>query len=320
MPEFVDLLWSAASPMIKVLCICLAGTIGATETVGILTPGARATLAQIILFVFLPPFLFSTLVRAVSLESLAEWLPVILLVFLPSILFATLVRAVSLESLESLAEWWPIPLFVVFNAACGLLLGTVLSFWLLRFGILKEAQRGVFKAACTIGNVGQLPLALVSAACSKGLEKMALREGACNEDSTAMVSFGLAVGSILIWTAGPYLIRPPNDSREKPPNPLQAEMDVEAEIDQRSGLEWAGGGSARSNGALEGSSASGAAGRARDATLSAGRSSYKAARRILNPPIMACCAGVFCGSIPFLKNMFVGPSAPLGLLLDAMKE
>ena len=34
---------------------------------------ARATLAQIILFVFLPPFLFASLVRAVSLESLAEW-------------------------------------------------------------------------------------------------------------------------------------------------------------------------------------------------------------------------------------------------------
>jgi hypothetical protein len=58
----------------------------------------------------------------------------------------------------------------------------------------------------------------------------------------------------------------------------------------------------------------GAALRVRAATLSAGRSSVAAARRIVNPPIMACCAGVLCGSIPVLKHLFVGDGAPLGLV------
>jgi hypothetical protein len=89
--------------------------------------------------------------------------------------------------------------------------------------------------------VGQLPLALVSAACADGLEKMALRGGICDDDSQAMVSFGLAVGSILIWTAGPALIRPREPHGAV--NPLQAlaDVEIESEIDRRSGAEWAGG-------------------------------------------------------------------------------
>ena len=139
------------------------------------------------------------------------------------------------------------------NNMCGMLVASVIV------KVLSESVgthgRLVF-AACTLGNVGQIPLALASAACTDGLEKFADREGECHVDSEAMVGFGISVGSIAVWTIGQHLLRPvveaPAQSQASEPSLVGRQDKVSAyrELDERtSGSERASkGGAAESEG------------------------------------------------------------------------
>ncbi len=113
------LLKAVASPMTKVLAICVCGFICASPKVGLLGPATRSSLSRLNVCVFLPPFLFTTLSKSINLSRLSIW--------------------------------WPIPLFVAFNLSLGLCLGLVLVYLL---GSKRTREhRGLILAACTCGNV-----------------------------------------------------------------------------------------------------------------------------------------------------------------------
>lgn len=157
---------AAGAPILTVIAIALTGAFCATEYAGILTQEGLKSLSRIIIYILVPCFLFTKLASSLTIEKLGEW--------------------------------WLICGFVLLNNLFGMLLGYVIV-TVLPTQVGKH--RNLVLAACSIGNVGQIPLALASASCTNGLDKFADRKGDCQLDSQAMVGFGISVGSIAVWYA-----------------------------------------------------------------------------------------------------------------------
>ena len=113
---------------------------------------------------------------------------------------------------------------MLLNNLCGMLVGMAI------ITAMPEAvgtHRRLVLATCTLGNVGQIPLALADAACTDGLDKFASRIGDCKVDAQAMVGFGISVGSLAVWTLAPILLRPDGTAQVGAPGSSAAAADEE---------------------------------------------------------------------------------------------
>jgi hypothetical protein len=149
---------AASAPIVKVMIVAMVGAASATERAGILTQEGLKSLSRIIIYILVPAFLFTKLAGTLTVEKLGMW--------------------------------WLIVAFVLLNNMCGMSLGYIIVTML---PTQVGKHRRLVLAACTLGNVGQIPLALASAACTEGLDKFASRTqvGDCDSDAQAMVGFGI---------------------------------------------------------------------------------------------------------------------------------
>jgi hypothetical protein len=226
---------AASSPMLKVIAISLTGAFAATRYAGILTQDGLKSLSRIIVYILVPSFLFTKLAGTLTLEKLG---------WTSAHPFHALITIMCLHQRLTLflytGQWWLICFFVLLNNCCGLLMGYVIvTLWPQHVG----KYRKLVLAACSLGNVGQIPLALASAACTDGLDKFASREGDCEFDSEAMVGFGISVGSLAVWTLGKHLMRPDvEDEQEVPLKPIAHRLEARgsdrgyAELDEESAM------------------------------------------------------------------------------------
>ncbi|CAI5460324.1 unnamed protein product [Closterium sp. Yama58-4] len=124
------LVMSSVLPVVKVLLIAATGLIFALPYFDVLHADARKSLSKLVFTVFLPAIIFVNLGEAISFENLLRW--------------------------------WFIPVNVVLASVLGCLLGMLVA-WLT--DCPPEFFRLVF-VLTGIGNMGNMPLVLLSAVCS----------------------------------------------------------------------------------------------------------------------------------------------------------
>ncbi|XP_015954345.1 protein PIN-LIKES 7-like [Arachis duranensis] len=123
----------------------------------------------------------------------------VFIAFTPSLIFASFARSVSLDDMIS---WWFMPV----NIGCTFVIGGFLGWLIVK--LLKPSLKveGLIIAACSTGNMGNLPVVIIPAICYEKGGPFGEREK-CRVRALAYASFSLAVGGIFIWTFTYQLVR-----------------------------------------------------------------------------------------------------------------
>eukprot|EP00252_Welwitschia_mirabilis_P010610 TRINITY_DN2396_c0_g1_i4.p1 TRINITY_DN2396_c0_g1~~TRINITY_DN2396_c0_g1_i4.p1 ORF type:complete len:238 (+),score=19.80 TRINITY_DN2396_c0_g1_i4:418-1131(+) len=175
---FVDLLYVASIPILKVLLISGFGAFLATDYGGVLTNDARKNLNKVVFVAFVPALMFSSLVESVTFEDLISW--------------------------------WSMPVNVFFTFFFGAILGWII----VKITKPSPELHGLIVSNCCAGNLGNLLLVLVPAICKENGSPFG-DPSDCKVSGTAYVSFSMALGSIFIWTYAYSIIRSSSEHQPK---------------------------------------------------------------------------------------------------------
>ncbi|XWS13012.1 hypothetical protein CRYUN_Cryun36dG0001200 [Craigia yunnanensis] len=162
----------AVLPIAKVFTMCFLGFLMASKYVNILPASGRKLLNGLVFSLLLPCLIFSQLGQAITLQKMLEW--------------------------------WFIPVNVVLGAISGSLIGFVVvtlvkpPYPYFKFSIIQIA----------IGNIGNVPLVLISALCRDTSNPFGDTE-TCSTQGTAYISFGQWVGAIILYTYVFHMFAPP---------------------------------------------------------------------------------------------------------------
>ncbi|CAI5930362.1 unnamed protein product [Closterium sp. NIES-64] len=168
------LVMSSVLPVVKVLLIAATGLIFALPYFDVLHADARKSLSKLVFTVFLPAIIFVNLGEAISFENLLKW--------------------------------WFIPVNVVLASVLGCLLGMLVA-WLT--DCPPEFFRLVF-VLTGIGNMGNMPLVLLSAVCSDARNPFG-GHNECNKLGTAYISLGMWMAAIVMWSTVYNILAPPEE-------------------------------------------------------------------------------------------------------------
>ncbi|GLU17810.1 hypothetical protein SLE2022_341630 [Rubroshorea leprosula] len=162
----------AVIPIAKVFTICSLGFLMASKYVNVFPASGRRLLNGLVFLLLLPCLIFSELGEAIT------W--------------------------KKLLEWWFIPVNVVLATILGSLIGLITAtivrppYPFFKFTIIQIA----------IGNIGNIPLVIISALCSEESNPFGDSEQ-CSTDGTAYISFGQWVGAIILNTYVFRMLAPP---------------------------------------------------------------------------------------------------------------
>lgn len=151
-------------PVIQVLLISALGALMATQYFdNLLSPDIRKALNRIVFLVFTPSLIFSSFAKSVSLEDMISW--------------------------------WFMPV----NVGLTFLIGGIAGWILVK--ILKPNLKleGLIIAACSSGNMGNLPIVIIPAICDEKGGPFGARD-VCHNNALSYASFSMALGGIFIWT------------------------------------------------------------------------------------------------------------------------
>ncbi|CAI5475327.1 unnamed protein product [Closterium sp. Yama58-4] len=168
------LVMSSVLPVVKVLLIAATGLIFALPYFDVLHADARKSLSKLVFTVFLPAIIFVNLGEAISFENLLKW--------------------------------WFIPVNVVLASVLGCVLGMLVA-WLT--DCPPEFFRLVF-VLTGIGNMGNMPLVLLSAVCSDARNPFG-GHNECNKLGTAYISLGMWMAAIVMWSTVYNILAPPEE-------------------------------------------------------------------------------------------------------------
>ncbi|KAE8703174.1 putative cytochrome P450 [Hibiscus syriacus] len=162
----------AVLPVAKVLTLCSLGFLMASKCVNIFPENGRKLLNGLVFSLLLPCLIFSQLRQAITLQKMIQW--------------------------------WFIPVNVVLGAISGSIIGYVIvtlikpPYPYFKFSVIKIA----------IGNIGSVPLVLISALCRDTSNPFGNTE-TCSTQGTAYISFGPWVGAIILYTYVFHMLAPP---------------------------------------------------------------------------------------------------------------
>lgn len=268
----------AVLPIAKVFVMCFLGFIMATKHVNILTASNRKLLNGLVFTLFLPCLIFTQLGRAVTLQKMIEW--------------------------------WFIPMNVVLGSISGSLIGFIVA-------SIVRPPKNYFKFTIVqigIGNIGNVPLVLISALCQDRTNPFGDSE-TCNQMGSAYISFGQWVGAVILYTYVFYMLSPPEDS---------AKGDLEfAPTGGKNRLENLGGSKVpllASEELVADSPSTSVDWHTRTRKISGSISSlvdrFKV-KQIMQPPILASILAMIIGAVPFLKHLIMTDDAPLFFITDS---
>ncbi|KAF1872065.1 hypothetical protein Lal_00012286 [Lupinus albus] len=161
---FWKLLEVASAPIIQVLLISALGAFMATHYFhNLLSPDFRKSLNKLVFIVFTPSLIFASFAKSVSLDDMISW--------------------------------WFMPVNIGFTFIIGGFLGWIIV-KLLKPNLKVE---GLLIAACSTGNMGNLPVVIMPAICDEKKGPFGSRDE-CHTRALAYASFSLALGGIFIWT------------------------------------------------------------------------------------------------------------------------
>ncbi|KAG4937056.1 hypothetical protein JHK85_051975 [Glycine max] len=231
-------------------------------------------------------------------------MPIVKLVFtllLPCLIFSQLGQAVTLEKMLA---WWFIPMNVVLSSIAGSLIGFVVA-------TIVRPPYPFFKFTIVqigIGNIGNVPLVLISALCRDQSNPFGDMEK-CSTDGTAYISFGQWVGAIILYTYVFQMLAPPPEGSFEIDNesvPLKSTPMSDATPEQAPLL-------AKEEGVT--STAQNKKWEIKD-VLAFLYEKLKL-KQILQPPIIASILAMTLGAIPFLKKLIFTPDGPLFFFTDS---
>ncbi|KAK7394920.1 hypothetical protein VNO78_15461 [Psophocarpus tetragonolobus] len=264
----------AVMPIVKVFTMCALGLLMASKYVNILPTSGRKLLNGLVFTLLLPCLIFSQLGQAVTLQKMLDW--------------------------------WFIPVNVVLGSISGSLIGFLVA-------AIVRPPYPFFKFTIVqigIGNIGNVPLVLISALCRDQSNPFGDAEK-CSTDGTAYISFGQWVGAIILYTYVFNMLAPPpegtfdvdNESVPLKSSPMNGALPEQAPLLVKE----------------EG------------VTSTAGNTSKKwkikdilpflyeklKLKQILQPPIIASILAMALGAVPFLKQLIFTPNAPLFFFTDS---
>ncbi|KAK4755465.1 hypothetical protein SAY87_009222 [Trapa incisa] len=162
----------AVLPIAKVFTMCFLGFLMASKYVNILPANGRKLLNGLVFSLLLPCLIFSQLGQAITLKKMIQW--------------------------------WFIPMNVVLAAISGSIIGFIVA-------TIVRPPYPFFKFTIIhigIGNIGNVPLVLISALCRDQNNPFGDSE-TCSTDGTAYISFGQWVGAIILYTYVFDMLAPP---------------------------------------------------------------------------------------------------------------
>lgn len=264
----------AVMPIVKVFTMCALGLLMASKYVAILPASGRKLLNGLVFTLLLPCLIFSQLGQAVTLEKMLDW--------------------------------WFIPVNVVLSSIAGSLIGFVVAtiirppYPFFKFTIIQIG----------IGNIGNVPLVLISALCRDQSNPFGEYEK-CSTDGTAYISFGQWVGAIILYTYVFHMLAPPPEATFDIDNecvPLKSTSMSDASPEQAPLL-------ASEEGVI--STAPNTTKKWKIKNFFAFLYEKLKLKQILQPPIIASILAMGLGSVPFLKKQIFTPDAPLFFFTDS---
>lgn len=263
----------AVMPIVKVFTMCALGLLMASKYVDILPAPGRKLLNGLVFTLLLPCLIFSQLGQAVTLEKMLDW--------------------------------WFIPVNVVLSSIAGSLIGFVVA-------TIVHPPYPFFKFTIVqigIGNIGNVPLVLISALCRDQSNPFGDYEK-CSADGTAYISFGQWVGAIILYTYVFNMLAPPPEGTfdiDDQSVPLKSNGMSNASPQQAPLL------------AKEEGDTSTAPNISKSKIKDFLASLYDKLKlkQILQPPIIASILAMGIGAVPFLKKLIFTPDAPLFFFTDS---
>ncbi|XP_059623380.1 protein PIN-LIKES 1-like [Cornus florida] len=159
----LELFSVASMPVLKVLLVTALGSFLALDHVDILGDDARKHLNRVVYFVFNPALVGSNIARTITLESIA------LLWFMP------------------------------LNILITFIIGSALGWLLVKVTRGSQHLKGLIIGSCAAGNLGHLPIIIISAVCREKGSPFGAPE-VCYTYGMAYASLSMAIGAIYIWT------------------------------------------------------------------------------------------------------------------------
>ncbi|XP_061346097.1 protein PIN-LIKES 7-like isoform X2 [Gastrolobium bilobum] len=246
-------------------------------------------------------------------------LPVVFLVFTPSLVFASFAKSVSLEDMIS---WWFMPV----NVGLTFLIGGILGWILVKLLKPNLKVEGLIIAACSSGNMGNLPLVIIPAICDEKGGPFGARD-VCHNNAFSYASFSMALGGIFIWTYTYQIMRSSsmrfkaleankdldptaetllpkekeneNTVSELPPSNYIGDTEYQIIVDQD-----------------------------QSSVSKKGKESYwhrmvevlsELLTELMSPPALASFFGFLFGAVAWLRNLIIGDNAPLRVIQDSLQ-
>ncbi|XP_058214842.1 protein PIN-LIKES 6 isoform X2 [Rhododendron vialii] len=267
--SLVDTIKIAVLPIAKVFTICFLGFLLAYFK--ILPANGRKLLNGLVFSLLLPCLIFSQLGQAITLEKMIEW--------------------------------WFIPFNVLLATISGSLIGLAVA-------SIVRPPYPFFKFTIVhigIGNIGNVPLVLISALCREKSNPFGDSEK-CTQDGNAYISFGQWVGAIVLYTYVFYMLAPPSEGtfdiedrdlplKNSPKDSTQEQVPL---LTQE---------------AMPTNSDAPKIRKIKD--LLAFVFEKLKVKQILHPPIIASILAMVIGCVPFLKRLVFTNDAPLYFFTDS---
>ncbi|KAL9241493.1 hypothetical protein vseg_015602 [Gypsophila vaccaria] len=160
---FINLLYVASIPVVKLLLVTALGLFLALDNINILGLNSRKSLNEIVFYVFNPALVGSNLAKTITLKSF-------------------------------LKLW-----FMPVNILLTFLIGSALGWILVKLTKAPRQIHGLIIGACSAGNLGNLPIVIVPALCEEKGSPFGTAD-VCKTYALAYATLSMALGAIFIWS------------------------------------------------------------------------------------------------------------------------
>ncbi|ONH97349.1 hypothetical protein PRUPE_7G185200 [Prunus persica] len=260
---------------------------------------------QVLIISVLGAFMATEYWNLLPVDARRSMNKVVFVVFTPSLVFASVAKTITFEDIISM---W----FMIVNVGLTFLFGGILGWILVKIVRPKPYQEGLVMAACSSEDGNPFG-----------------DHSVCKRVGLSYVSFSMALGGFFIWTYSYQLIRTSamkwkalqaiEAAEEASKNP-NSDLDAEGETpllkgeDEEQGSIVVSSNGSRNQEAIV----------ADESDVPFSRKVVAFVKQILHellaPPTVAAIVGFFIGSIPFLKKIIIGDSAPLRVIEDSITQ
>ncbi|KAJ7944013.1 Auxin efflux carrier family protein [Quillaja saponaria] len=167
---FLDLLYVASFPVLKVLLLTALGLFLALDRIDILGDNARKQVNNVVYYVFNTALVSSNLASTITFES-----------------FTYL---------------WFMPL----NVLATFIIGSALGWILVKVTRPPKHMEGLILGCCAAGNLGNLPIIIIPSICKEKGSPFGAPDD-CYKNGMAYVSLSMALGALFIWSYVYNIIR-----------------------------------------------------------------------------------------------------------------